>query len=134
MNNRPVVIDLFAGCGGLSLGLENAGFYPIFVNELNKDAMGTYLLNRKQINPLLEKKYHSFDVKEMVLNQEYIEDLKIGFKDDYNVDINKGQLDLLVGGPPCQGYSGIGHRRSYSVEKKQLPSNLLYQDMAFLIS
>ena len=38
-------IDLFAGCGGLSLGLENAGFTPIFVSELNSDALNTYLNN-----------------------------------------------------------------------------------------
>jgi len=44
---RPKVIDLFAGSGGLSLGLEQAGFEPVFVNELNADAMSTYLLNRR---------------------------------------------------------------------------------------
>ena len=40
------MMDLFAGCGGLSLGMEQAGFTPIFVNELNDDARGSYLLNR----------------------------------------------------------------------------------------
>src|SRR5690349_664665 len=40
------MIDLFAGCGGLSLGMENAGFTPVFVSELNADAMATYLANR----------------------------------------------------------------------------------------
>ena len=44
--NEKVFVDLFAGCGGLSLGLENAGFKPIFVNELSPDAMETYLVNR----------------------------------------------------------------------------------------
>ena len=43
---RPM-IDLFAGCGGLSLGFEHAGFTPIFVNELNDDARATYLANRR---------------------------------------------------------------------------------------
>jgi site-specific DNA-cytosine methylase len=38
-------VDLFAGCGGLSLGLENAGFTTVFVNELNDDARATYLAN-----------------------------------------------------------------------------------------
>ena len=38
-----------------------------------------------------------------------------------------------MAGPPCQGFSGIGHRRSYSVDKKQLPSNHLYQDFAYVI-
>ena len=39
-------IDLFAGCGGLSLGLEQVGFHPVYVNELNTDALNTYLINR----------------------------------------------------------------------------------------
>tara|TARA_R110002096_G_scaffold34713_3_gene99027 strand:+ start:1 stop:1293 length:1293 start_codon:yes stop_codon:yes gene_type:complete len=45
----------------------------------------------------------------------------------------EGTLDLLTGGPPCQGYSGIGHRRSYAVDKKDLPSNQLYGRMAKII-
>lgn len=40
---------------------------------------------------------------------------------------------LIVGGPPCQDFSGIGVRRSYSVDKVQLPSNHLFQDMAYFV-
>ena len=40
-NNNFNFIDLFAGCGGFSLGLEYAGFFPVFVNELNGDARET---------------------------------------------------------------------------------------------
>lgn len=126
-------IDLFAGCGGLSLGIEEAGFFPILVNELNPDAMETYLLNRDCINPLLREKYHVYDVKDLVLNEALRNNTIDGIESDYGIDIRSGELDLLVGGPPCQGFSGIGHRRSYSVEKKQLPSNQLYQDMAYLV-
>ena len=43
-------IDLFAGCGGLSLGLEQAGFETVFVNELHPDAMKTFLQNRPKSN------------------------------------------------------------------------------------
>lgn len=126
-------IDLFAGCGGLSLGLEQAGFCPALVNELSPDAMETYLLNRDDEFPLLRKKYNVNDVKELVRNEELFDSIVKGMKDDYGLDIGKGELDLLVGGPPCQGFSGIGHRRSYSVEKSKLPSNHLYQDMVALI-
>ena len=58
-------MDLFAGCGGLSLGLEKAGFTPVYVNELHKDAMETYLVNRLEKYPLLEK-YKSNDIKELL--------------------------------------------------------------------
>ena len=43
-------------------------------------------------------------------------------------------LDVLTGGPPCQGYSGIGIRRSYAVDRKEIPSNVLDGRMAQIIS
>ena len=61
-------VDLFAGCGGLSLGLEQAGFSPIFVNELAGDAMDTYLRNRLEEYPWLEKN-NVRDVKNLVHTQ-----------------------------------------------------------------
>lgn len=126
------VVDLFAGCGGLSLGLEQAGFTPVFVNELNDDARATYIRNRVQRHEwLAEKGFHASDVKGMVLDKKYLPALEKRLKETFGVE--HGELDLLVGGPPCQGFSGIGHRRSYSVDKEQLPSNHLYQDMAAII-
>ncbi len=128
-------VDLFAGCGGLSLGLEMAGWHPVFVNELNKDALKTYLLNRKHLGSALADEFHINDVKALVKDDgALLTQLAAGLKRDQDVDVAKGELDLVVGGPPCQGFSGIGHRRSYSVHKKQLPSNHLYQDMVFVIS
>lgn len=133
MSNKFHFVDLFAGCGGLSLGLEESGFSPIFVNELNNDALQSYLQNRINDFPLL-KKNNCNDIKDLLINDgENLKKLIINFKKDYKINIDNGDLDLLVGGPPCQGYSGIGHRRSYSVDKKQLPSNHLYQDMAWVI-
>lgn len=129
---KLTVVDLFAGCGGLSLGLEQAGFFPIFVNELNEHAMQTYLLNRQHVNPRLsEPGYHVHNVKDMVVDKKFVPGLKKRLRDDYGIQV--GGIDLLVGGPPCQGFSGIGHRRSYSVDKEQLPSNYLFEDMAALI-
>ncbi len=130
--NSLKVMDLFAGCGGLSLGLENAGFYPVFVNELNDDARATYIRNRLEINPDLAKpEFHSSDVKSMLASRSYLKDLEKRLEEKFG--IKHGELDLIVGGPPCQGFSGIGHRRSYSVDKKELPSNHLFQDMAEII-
>src|SRR5690606_38300362 len=126
------VMDLFAGCGGLSLGLEQAGFVPVFVNELNDDARATYIRNREDRHPwLAQPDFHSSDVKQLVVDKKYLPTLEKRFSSEFG--IQHGELDLLVGGPPCQGFSGIGHRRSYSVDKEQLPSNHLYQDMAGII-
>lgn len=125
-------MDLFAGCGGLSLGLEQAGFTPVFVNELNDHARATYIQNRVDVHEwLAEPGYHSADVKGMVLDKKFLPALEKRFAS--TLGIQHGELDLLVGGPPCQGFSGIGHRRSYSVDKEQLPSNHLFQDMAAIV-
>ena len=133
MKFRGYFVDLFAGCGGISLGLEQAGFHPVFVNELNKDAMDTYLSNRIDSAPdLKELDFHCYDIKDMV-SKRYLNRLKKELFSRYALDVAGGHLDLLVGGPPCQGYSGIGHRRSYSVAKKNLPANLLYKDMVHVI-
>lgn len=131
--NTPTMIDLFAGCGGLSLGMEQAGFFPLFVNELNQDAIETYLLNRDREFPHLRAKYQSRDVKGCVSSEGFFDDLLDGLKRDFGRDFRRDTVDLLTGGPPCQGFSGIGIRRSYSVDKVQLPSNHLYQDMAYFI-
>lgn len=124
----PVFIDLFAGCGGLSLGLEQAGFTPLFVNELNRDAMQTYLDNRLDHFPWLDEN-KEYDIKALVSEGGRLDRLREELLAQFGID----DLDLVAGGPPCQGYSGIGHRRSYSVEKEQLPSNTLYQDMVRVI-
>jgi DNA (cytosine-5)-methyltransferase 1 len=129
----PTMIDLFAGCGGLSLGMEQAGFFPLFVNELNSDAIETYLLNRDRTHPHLRAKYQSRDIKDCLGDEGFFDDLLDGLKRDFGRDFRKDSVDLLTGGPPCQGFSGIGIRRSYSVEKVQLPSNHLFQDMAFFV-
>ena len=74
---KLTVVDLFAGCGGLSLGLEQAGFQSVYVNELNNDAMESYLINRDLENPYLRERFHSNDVKSMILDKKYIPNLSL---------------------------------------------------------
>lgn len=133
LNKKLTFIDLFAGCGGLSQGLENAGFFPIYVNELNADAIETYLMNRDDDFPHLRKKYNSRDIKDVIKDEKFFDNFLNSIKRDFQRDFRKNPIDLVTGGPPCQGFSGIGIRRSYSVDKVQLPSNHLYQDMAFFV-
>lgn len=130
---RLTAVDLFAGCGGMGLGLQQAGFMSVFVNELNGDAMGTYLRNRSASEPhLFDPEFHCADIKDLVSDRLRITRLQAAMRTSFG--IRSEDLDLVCGGPPCQGFSGIGHRRSYSVEREQLPSNHLYQDMAYVIS
>ena len=133
LKNKLTFIDLFAGCGGLSLGLEKAGFFPLYVNELNKDAIETYLINREYEHPHLREKYNSRDIKLVISKSDFFEDLFDQFQEDFGRDFREDGVDLVAGGPPCQEFSGIGIRRSIRVDKVQLPSNHLFQDMAFFI-
>ncbi|MDC0170137.1 DNA cytosine methyltransferase, partial [Candidatus Nitrosopelagicus sp.] len=126
-------VDLFAGCGGLSLGLENAGFIPAYVNELDSDAMESYLINRDEEFPLLREKYSSFDIQEnLTQKKNALDKMNSSFEEDYG--IKKGELGLVVGGPPCQGYSAIGIRRTFTVDRKDIPSNYLFKDMIKVIN
>jgi len=89
MKNK--IIDLFCGCGGLSLGFEMAGFEPILAIDLWKDAVVTYNHNRK------EKVGECVDIKD--LSDEYLRSLNA-----------LGEVVGVIGGPPCQGYSTVGTR------------------------
>lgn len=115
------MIDLFAGCGGLSLGMEQAGFTPILFSEINKDAAATYKANR--VGEHIEEYSDIYTLTDSKLGSL----LKL-WKNQGIEDV-----DLVCGGPPCQGYSGIGHRRSYAVEREEIPSNHLYLEMIRVI-
>jgi len=133
MKKQNYFVDLFAGCGGLSLGLENSGFVPAYVNELDSDAMNSYLINRDNEFPLLREKYNSSDIQEnLTIKKNALDEMTSNFEEDYG--IKKGELGLVVGGPPCQGYSAMGIRRTFTVDKKDIPSNHLYMDMIQVIN
>ena len=105
----------------------------MYVNELNKDALETYLLNRDKHFPHLRNNFFSQDIKAIVKDKKFFSNLFNKLEKEFERDFKKDTVDLVTGGPPCQGFSGIGIRRSYSVDKEQLPSNHLFQDMAFFI-
>jgi len=86
-------IELFAGAGGLALGLEQAGFEHIGLVEFDKSAANTLSLNRPNWNILCE---------DIALTTQ--RDLEKEFS------IKKGELDLLSGGAPCQSFSYAGKR------------------------
>ena len=112
----PTSIDLFAGCGGLTRGLEWAGFECIAFNELNKDAADSFSSNFPNAIRL------DGDIRTALTDEVIKHIIQPAVK-------SKGGLDLLCGGPPCQGYSGIGHRRTHKLEKKDIPTNHLFHEM-----
>ena len=99
---KYTVIDLFAGCGGLSLGLYQAGWNGVFAVEKNPCAFETLRYN------LIEGKKHFFWPK--WLPKEPLDILVVNKKYDKELIGLRGTIDLVAGGPPCQGFSMAGKR------------------------
>ena len=91
------------------------------------------MINRDKHFPHLRNNFFSQDIKAIVKDKKFFPNLFNKLEKEFERDFKKDTVDLVTGGPPCQGFSGIGIRRSYSVDKEQLPSNHLFQDMAFFI-
>ncbi|MEQ1905518.1 MAG: DNA cytosine methyltransferase [Pirellulaceae bacterium] len=87
---KPTAIDLFSGCGGLTAGLRKAGFQVLAGVEMESSACAVYQLNHPETH-LFDKDITSLSVATVKR--------KLG--------IQKGQLDLLAGCPPCQGFSTV---------------------------
>lgn len=81
-------IDLFAGCGGFSCGFEKAGFNIVSAVEFDKNIAKSYELNHKKTTMIAD------DIKNV---------------DNDNV-FRYGEADIIIGGPPCQGFSMAGAR------------------------
>lgn len=96
------MIDLFAGVGGLSLGFEQVGFDVVIANEYDASIAQAYINNRN--NP----KMIVADITKLPIHETFGK--------------YRGQVDLVVGGPPCQGYSQKGQRKTIND-----PRNFLFR-------
>jgi DNA (cytosine-5)-methyltransferase 1 len=106
---KLTAIDLFSGGGGLSLGLENAGFDVLLGIELNKEISKTYVANHPNAK-LLTKDVRQVTGKEI---------LRL---------VGRKKIDLIAGCPPCQGFSQLTEKW-----KRKDPRNDLALEMARLI-
>lgn len=102
-------LDLFAGCGGLSIGLEQAGIKVIAANEIWDEAAATHIVNHPGCQMVLG------DVTNDQVKQNIFEAAQDG-------------IDLLVGGPPCQAYSLSGRRDATD------PRGKLFEDYVDIVA
>lgn len=111
----PKAIDLFSGCGGLTQGLRDAGFSVGAAVEIDSLAAETYAANHPEVS------LFNIDIKEISAAQ---------IMEACN--LREGELDLLAGCPPCQGFSRI--RLNNKMGKMNDPRNRLIDDVFRLIN
>jgi DNA (cytosine-5)-methyltransferase 1 len=114
-------IDLFSGCGGLSLGLQKSGWKGLFAIEKNQEAFSTLKHN-------LVKNANHFDwPKWLALKNHNIDDV---ISEHYSKLKNlRGTIDLVAGGPPCQGFSMAGRRNESDNRNKLIDSYIQFIDL-----
>src|SRR5688572_8510130 len=106
---RLRALDLFAGCGGLSIGLEQAGIDVVAANEIWDEAAATHVVNHPGCRMVVG------DVTADAVKKDILEASREG-------------IDLLVGGPPCQAYSLSGRRDATD------PRGKLFEDYVDLVA
>ncbi|MDO4228654.1 MAG: DNA (cytosine-5-)-methyltransferase, partial [Capnocytophaga sp.] len=141
-------IDLFAGAGGLSEGFIRAGFIPIAHIEMNKDACNT-LRTRAVYHYLKEENKEDIYIKylkgknrdrdsfwnnnnippyiiDSVINTEISEKTLPSIFEKVDTLLNQKEIDVIIGGPPCQAYSVAGRARDPK-RMSEDPRNFLYK-------
>ena len=108
-----ILVDLFAGAGGLSLGFHWAGWKSVVASDIDEHAMATFAKNIHQ-NVLVG------DIR--------APEIRSGIIKLATADANKKLPRVLVGGPPCQGFSTAGNRRSREDDR-----NHLFKDYCALV-
>ncbi|MBE96637.1 DNA cytosine methyltransferase [Marinobacter sp.] len=89
MSKKPTIVDLFSGCGGFGLGAELAGFHTVVAVD---------------IDPTLQSAYK----KNFPNTRTITQDVSLIRKDDWELALANTEIDGVIGGPPCQGYSRMG--------------------------
>ncbi|HJP93608.1 MAG TPA: DNA cytosine methyltransferase [Pyrinomonadaceae bacterium] len=112
---KPRAIDLFSGCGGLTLGLKQAGFRVIGAVECDTLAATTYKANHPSVR-VWTKDIRTVSVAEI----------------KRKLRLKRGQLDLLAGCPPCQGFSTITTRNGNKKRSTDPRNDLVFEFMRFV--
>ena len=102
------VISLFTGAGGLDIGFKEAGFTEIFASDIMPESKESYNHNYPNVPYLLK------DICQVTI-------------EDIRKSIGKKRIDVIIGGPPCQGFSNMGNKNSAD------PRNLLFENYVRIV-
>ena len=121
----PYAIDLFCGAGGFSEGILQAGFDILFSSDRSPMVQETYVNRHKQLGLIegIDTHFELADIKE--LSSERIYEVINGLR--YGNIFKSGEVDVIFGGPPCQGFSRLGKRDAND------PRNMLFHEYLRII-
>lgn len=117
-------IDLFCGAGGFSEGILQAGFHIVFSSDRSPYVQKTYMNRHHQLG-LIQGKNTFFELSDIKnLQGQFILDRinELTYFQDKNIEFCTGDIDVIFGGPPCQGFSIAGKR------DKTDPRNMLFRE------
>lgn len=119
------VIDLFSGAGGFSAGFKKAGFQIVLANEIHPQIAETYKVNHEGTIMV------NMDIKNFAENTDAVINQQISMIEDETKKadlINKlNNIDVIIGGPPCQGFSMAGSRIRLKNAFIEDPRNYLFK-------
>lgn len=103
-DGKPRVLDLFAGCGGISLGFQALGCELVAAVEIDSDAAASHALNFYRDAPAAVRELHAKprDITQ-IEPEELVREFGLGPVDE--------AIDVIVGGPPCQAYARVGRAK-----------------------
>ena len=121
----PYAIDLFCGAGGFSEGILQAGFDILFSSDKSPMVQETYVNRHNQLGLLegIDTHFELADIQELTAERifDVINNLRFG-----NI-FEPGDIDVIFGGPPCQGFSRLGKRDASD------PRNMLFHEYLRII-
>jgi DNA (cytosine-5)-methyltransferase 1 len=108
-NDRPIIVELFCGCGGTSMGFEMAGFEVVLGCDIHAPSIQTFKANHPNCSTILGdvKKVDPYTIKEL---------------------LNGRSLDVIIAGVPCQGFS-LNNRKRHQEDDR----NLMYKEFVRFI-
>ncbi|OYR57510.1 DNA cytosine methyltransferase [Halorubrum halodurans] len=118
--DAPVVASFFAGCGGLDLGFERAGFDVVLASDQWEPAAETYRRNRPDVR-FLEADVRELDDDDL---ERALRETGHGVED----------VDVVIGGPPCQGFSRLNNERIELDEMEKDRRNTLFEEFLRMVT